>query len=126
ASSRPSSAPVTWRSPSWVNTPNSTAVSRTLEDQKAKAVCKIGLGSRGELELGMNHKKPKGPAKRKRKTLKKLAAGRRRRNLIPKMKRTQKQSSLNCSVSTKAKSLQLGMKPTLILTTLALSTTLLA
>src|SRR5438128_9577689 len=44
-SSAPSSAPVSRRSPSLVNSPISTAVSRTLEDQKANAVCRMGDGS---------------------------------------------------------------------------------
>ncbi len=38
-------APVIWLLPSLVNTPNSTAVRRTLEDQKAKAVWRMGPGS---------------------------------------------------------------------------------
>src|SRR6266699_459267 len=54
-SSRPSSAPVMRRWPSSVNTPNSTAVRRTLEDQKAKAVCRIWLGSSCGFVLDMNH-----------------------------------------------------------------------
>src|SRR5438045_7292391 len=44
-SSEPSSAPVTRRLPSLVNSSNSTAVRRTLEDQKANAVWRIGPGS---------------------------------------------------------------------------------
>src|SRR5437660_5548962 len=44
---RPSSAPVRGRSPSLVNSSISTAVRRTLEFQKAKAVCRIGEESSG-------------------------------------------------------------------------------
>ena len=40
-----SSAPVNFRSRKTVNTPNSTALSKTLEFQNPNAVCKIGEGS---------------------------------------------------------------------------------
>jgi len=41
----PVSVPVTPRWPSWLNIPNSTAVIRNFGGQKAKAVCRIWLGS---------------------------------------------------------------------------------
>src|SRR5205823_7524981 len=44
ASSLPISAPVSRRCPSVVNRPNSTAVSKTLEFQKPKAVWRIASG----------------------------------------------------------------------------------
>src|SRR5258705_8252991 len=65
STSRPSSAPVTRRWPSRVNTSNSTAVRRTLDDQKAKAVFRIRSGANGGVTFDMHHNQPKAPVKRK-------------------------------------------------------------
>src|SRR5262245_35912865 len=48
----PSSAPVSRRSASLVKTPSSTAVSRTLDDQKENAVCRMADGLSRDDDMG--------------------------------------------------------------------------